>query len=69
MGASPRAGPNQRRALCANAVMLSPFAEFTLSEANGLRVNSAKHPYSPSLDAKGKKQLHRSFAPTSRGSG
>ena len=23
--------------------MLSPFAQFTLSEANGLRVNSAKH--------------------------
>jgi hypothetical protein len=26
------------------SVMLSPFARFTLSEANGLRVNSAKHP-------------------------
>jgi hypothetical protein len=24
-------------------VMLSPFAQFTLSEANGLRVNSARH--------------------------
>jgi hypothetical protein len=24
-------------------VMLSPFAQFTLSEANGLRVNSVKH--------------------------
>jgi hypothetical protein len=23
--------------------MLSPFAQFTLSEVNGLRVNSAKH--------------------------
>jgi hypothetical protein len=23
--------------------MLSPFAQFTLSEANGLRVNSTKH--------------------------
>ena len=24
-------------------VMLNPFAQFTLSEANGLRVNCAKH--------------------------
>ena len=52
--------------------MLSPFAVI-LSEAkdlcSSLRVNSAKHPCSLSVHAERKRQLQRSFAPTSRGSG
>ena len=47
------------------AVILSPFAVI-LSEAKDLlswlRVNSAKHPCSLSLDVEGKRQLRRSFA-------
>jgi hypothetical protein len=64
--------PVPRQALSLSAVMLSPFAVI-LSEAkdlcSSLRVNSAKHPCSLSLDAERKRQLRRSFAPTSRGSG